>query len=115
MRRGDICIADLDPHIGSEASKSRPVVVVSNNGANIAALRSGRGVVTVIPLTSNTERVHAFQVLLPVEATSLAYVSKAQVEQVRSVSPLRLGPVLAALPARLLEGLDAALRLHLNL
>jgi mRNA interferase MazF len=115
MRRGDICIADLDPHIGSEASKSRPVVVVSNNGANIAAQRSGRGVVTVVPLTSNTERVHAFQVLLPVEATGLTYVSKAQVEQVRSVSPKRLGPVLATMPSRLLNGLDAALRLHLDL
>ena len=47
MRRGDICIADLDPRVGAKASKSRPVVVVSNNGANIAAQRSGRGVVTV--------------------------------------------------------------------
>lgn len=89
--------------------------MVSNNGANIAAQRSGRGVVTVIPLTSNTQRVYAFQVLLPVEATGLAYVSKAQAEQVRSVSFLRLGPVLASLPAPLLHQLDSALRLHLDL
>ncbi|MHB1163838.1 MAG: type II toxin-antitoxin system PemK/MazF family toxin [Candidatus Nanopelagicales bacterium] len=115
MRRGDICIADLDPHVGAEASKSRPVVVVSNDGANIAVQRSRRGVVTVVPLTSNTERVHPFQVLLPAEATGLAYASKAQAEQVRSVSALRLGPVVATLPTFLIEQLDEALRLHLAL
>ncbi|MDO8308271.1 MAG: type II toxin-antitoxin system PemK/MazF family toxin [Actinomycetota bacterium] len=115
MRRGDICIADLDPHVGSEASKSRPVVVVSNDGANIAVQRSGRGVVTVVPLTSNTERVHPFQVLLPADATGLGHASKAQAEQVRSVSAQRLGPVVATLPSLLVEQLDEALRLHLAL
>lgn len=115
MRRGDICIADLDPHAGSEASKSRPVVVVSNDGANIAVQRLGRGVVTIVPLSSNAERVHPFQVLLPAEATGLAYASKAQAEQVRSVSALRLGPVVATLPTFLIEQLDEALRLHLAL
>lgn len=115
MRRGDICIADLNPHVGSDASKSRPVVVVSNDGANIAVQRSGRGVVTVVPLTSNTERVHPFQVLLPAEATGLSHASKAQAEQVRSVSAQRLGPVVASLPTFLVEQLDEALRLHLAL
>lgn len=113
MRRGDICIAHLDPHVGSEASKSRPVIIVSNDGANIAARRSGHGVVTVVPLTSNIERVHPFQVLMPVEITGLAYASKAQAEQVRSVSAQRLGPVMATLPAFVVEQLDDALRLHL--
>ena len=115
MRRGDVCIADLDPHVGSEAGKSRPVVVVSNDGANIAAQRTGKGVITVIPLTSNTDRVHAFQVLLPPGATGLEFASKAQAEQIRSISPLRLGPALAGVPAPLLELIDDAIRVHLAL
>lgn len=50
----------------------------------------GRGVVTVIPLTSKTDRVLPFQVLLLATQTGLAKDSKAQVEQIRSVSITRV-------------------------
>jgi mRNA interferase MazF len=46
-------------------------VLVSNNRANAMAARLGRGVVTVVPVTSNVERVFPFQVVLPAEATGL--------------------------------------------
>jgi mRNA interferase MazF len=115
MRRGDVRLVDLDPVRGSEASKVRPAVIVNNDGANTAAERTGRGVVTVVPVTSNVARVHPFQVLLPAAATGLARDSKAQAEQVRSVSALRLGRRLGALPADLMVELEAALRLHLGL
>ena len=39
MRRGEIRIADLEPVRGSEATKRRPAVIVSNDGANLAAAR----------------------------------------------------------------------------
>jgi len=115
MRRGDICIAELEPARGSEASKRRPVVVVSNDGANAAVERWGRGVVTVVPVTSSTERVFPFQVLLPAELTGLRVDSKAQAEQVRALDHSRLGPVVGRLPVGLLLALDEALRLHLGL
>ena len=113
MRRGDIVWIDLEPVRGSEANKRRPAVVVSNNGANESARRLGRGVVTVVPVTSNTARVYPFQVLLPAHRTALARDSKAQAEQVRSVAVERVGPVIGALPPDLVEQLDAALRLHM--
>ncbi|MFI2782898.1 hypothetical protein [Streptomyces sp. ALB3] len=47
---------------GGEANKARPSVIVSNDGANAVADRTGRGVVTVVPPTSHTSRVHPFQV-----------------------------------------------------
>ena len=72
MRRGDICVIDLDPARGTEARKSRPAVIVSNDGANTTATRLGRGVLTVVPVTSNLERVYPFQVLLPANDTGLA-------------------------------------------
>ncbi|MEE9561883.1 MAG: type II toxin-antitoxin system PemK/MazF family toxin, partial [Thermoanaerobaculia bacterium] len=34
MLRGEIRMVDLDPAHGSEASKRRPAVIVSNDGAN---------------------------------------------------------------------------------
>ena len=91
MRRGDIVTVNLDPARGSEASKSRPAVVVSNDAANSTASRLGRGVITVVPVTSNTDRVYPFQVLLPAAATGLRSDSKAQAEQIRSVAIERIG------------------------
>jgi mRNA interferase MazF len=90
-------------------------VIVSNDAANLAAARLGRGVVTVVPVTSNLERLHPFQVLLPARDTGLARDSKAQAEQVRSVAVERVGVKLGAVPRAIMLQVDEALRLHLAL
>jgi len=115
MRRGEIRSVDLDPARGSEASKRRPAVIVSNDAANMAAARLGRGVITVLPLTSNIERVYPFQVLLPAAETGLGRDSKAQAEQVRSVALERVGQRMGRVPAALMLRIDEGLRLHLAL
>jgi len=115
MHRGEVRLTDLEPVRGSEASKRRPAIVVSNDRANVVAARLGRGVVTVVPITSNVARVFPFQVLLPGQEAGLRVQSKAQAEQVRSVSVERLGPVLGQLTASTLAAVDDALRLHLDL
>ena len=115
MRRGDICVIDLDPVRGAEANNSRPAVIVSNDGANSTATRLGRGVLTVVPVTSNVDRVYPFQVLLPAESTGLSVDSKAQAEQVRSIDVVRMQRRLGSVPAVLMHELDEALRLHLAL
>lgn len=115
MLRGEIRLTDLDPVRGSEADKRRPAVIVSNDRANSVATRLGRGVVTVIPVTSNADRIFPFQTLLPAGATGLRRDSKAQAEQVRSIAVERLGAVLGRVPADVMAQLDDALRLHLQL
>lgn len=115
MQRGDIYLIDLEPVIGSEANKRRPAVIVSNDGANLTAARLGRGVVTVVPVTSSVERVYPFQVRIPASHSGLEIDSKAQAEQVRSVSVQRVRTKLGALTGPLLAELDEALRLHLSL
>jgi mRNA interferase MazF len=115
MQRGDIHLIDLDPVVGAEANKRRPAVVVSNDGANLTAARLGRGVVTVVPITSNVSRVYPFQVRLPAADTGLRQDSKAQAEQVRSVSVRRVGKRLGVMPGPLMLELEEALRLHLSL
>ncbi|HTW07757.1 MAG TPA: type II toxin-antitoxin system PemK/MazF family toxin [Acidimicrobiales bacterium] len=115
MRRGEIRLVDLDPVRGSEANKRRPAVIVSNDGANSTAARLGRGVVTVVPVTSSTDRVYPFQVLLPASGTGLDRDSKAQAEQVRSVAVERVGTLVGVVPREVLASLDEALRLHLAL
>ena len=115
MRRGEVHVVDLDPVMSGEANKRRPAVIVSNDGANVAAERTGRGVVTVVPVTSNVTRVYPFQVLLPADVTGLEHDSKAQAEQVRSISVERLGITIGEIPQHLMAELDEALRLHLAL
>lgn len=116
MRRGDVHLADLGPARGSEAAKRRPVVIVSHDALNRTTSALGRGVVTVVPLTSNVAVVHPFQVLVPKEAAGLDRASKAQAEQVRAIAVERLHPrPVGTLPADLLAALDEALRLHLVL
>ena len=115
MRRGEIRYVDFEPVRGSEASKVRPAVVVSNDDSNEAVARLGRGVVTVVPLTSNVESVYPFQVLMTAAETGLRIDSKAQAEQVRSVAADRVGRRLAMVPPPLMMSLDETLRLHLAL
>ncbi len=115
MRRGDVVWVDLEPVRGREASKRRPAVVVSNDGANRTAQNLGRGVVTVVPITSQTRKVYPFQVSLPAKSCGLPKASKAQAEQIRSVAVQRLESTIGHLPTTLLAKLDDAIRLHLSL
>jgi mRNA interferase MazF len=115
MQRGDVFMVDLDPARGSESNNIRPAVIVSNNAANRSAERNGRGVITVVPVTSNAARVYAFQVLLTAGEGGLPADSKAQAEQLRSVDYRRLRRRLGTIKPASLKRLDEALRIHLAL
>jgi mRNA interferase MazF len=115
MRRGEIVSVSFDPAIGSEAAKTRPAVVVSNDAANATATRIGRGIITVVPVTSNVARIYPFQVFLPARQTGLQHDSKAQAEQIHSVAVEQVGGRLGQLPVALITELDRALRVHLSL
>ncbi|MGF1520179.1 MAG: type II toxin-antitoxin system PemK/MazF family toxin [Nodosilinea sp.] len=111
MRRGDIYFADLNPVVGSEIAKQRPVLIVSNNANNRAA-----STVTVVPLTSQVNRVYPFEVLLPMDETGLPKPSKAQVQQIRTISKQRiLGRQVGRLGGSPMQNIEAALKLHLDL
>jgi len=80
IKRGSIWLADLDPTVGSEIRKTRPVVVVSNDVNN-----TNNNVVTVVPLTSNTTHVFSFEVLLAKGIGDLPKDSKAKADQIRTL------------------------------
>lgn len=116
MRRGDVWKVELDPVRGSEASKTRRCVIVSRDASNKAVEAHGRGVVTVVPLTSSVARVLPFQVLVPVEpGNGLDHDSKAQAEQVRSVDVSRMVARVGVLRPEHVAALDDALLTHLGL
>lgn len=115
LRRGQIVLVSFDPAAGSEARKTKPAVLVSNNTANAAAARSFRARVTVVPVTTDTARVLPLLVLLTASATGLDRDSKAQAEQVRTVAVSRIIRPVGWVPAELLGAIDDTLRLHLSL
>lgn len=51
IKRGGVYLAALDPTVGREIAKTRPVIVVSNDQNNLYA-----GTVSIVPLTSKTQR-----------------------------------------------------------
>ena len=60
IKKGEIYLATLDPVIEREISKTRPVVVVSNDQNNKFS-----GTVTILPITSkNFNKIYPFEVLL---------------------------------------------------
>jgi mRNA-degrading endonuclease toxin of MazEF toxin-antitoxin module len=52
MRKGDIFWAKLDPVVGSETAKTRPVLIVSNDINNQYG-----ATVTVLPVTSSAAKI----------------------------------------------------------
>ncbi len=111
MKRGDIYFADLNPTMGSEIQKIRPVLIVSNNANNKVATT-----ITVVPITSNTKKVYPFEVLLETKNSGLQKQSKAQCHQVRTISKLRIqGRLTGHIHISIMPDIDAALKLHLGL
>ena len=68
-----------------------------------------------MPLTSNVDRIYPFQALVRAIDSALPNDSKAQAEQVRTVSMERVGPLLGRVPVATMAALDDALRIHLQL
>lgn len=118
MKWATVASIGFDPAHGSEASKVRPALLVSNDRAITSVERHRRGVVTVLPITSNITRVLGFQVLIAGDARvrcGLKYDSKIQVEQIRSVDFSRIREPIGELPPELHDEVREALRLHLDL
>src|SRR3990167_8627856 len=111
MKRGEIYFANLDPTVGSEIQKKRPVLIVSNNASNKAS-----SLVTVIPITSNTNKVYPFEVFLDTKNSGLSKCSKAQCQQIRTISKIRIkGNKIGLVSQETLFKINAALKLHLGL
>jgi mRNA interferase MazF len=106
---------DFEPARGSEANKTRPAIIVTNNEANRRAEQLGRGVLAAVPLTSNLKRIFPFQVLLPASETGLGHDSKAQAEQLKAVDVERIYNRVASVNAEMLAQVDDAIRVHLDL
>jgi mRNA interferase MazF len=105
-----VLLAALDPVVGREIAKTRPVLVVSNDLNNRHA-----GTVTLLPITSSTARVYPFEVFLPAGTANLPKDSKVKADQIRTVDRSRLVKTIGSVDAASMAAVDQALRLHLSL
>jgi mRNA interferase MazF len=111
MNRGEIYYAELSPTVGSEINQRRPVLIVSNDANNHAA-----STVTILPITSNVSRIYPFEVPLSPAESGLPRPSKAQAQQIRTISKERLrGSALGRLSTGVMRRAEEAMRLHLDL
>jgi len=87
VNKWSIWRANLDPVIGSEQGKSRPVLIISEDDINALL-----NVVNIILITSRKPGriIYPNEVLLPSEQTGLDLESIALCHQIRSIDKKRL-------------------------
>lgn len=100
----------LEPERGREIGKTRPALVISNNVNNRYA-----GTVTVLPVTSRTEKIYPFEALLTTEETGLPKESKVKCNQIRTVDKERLVKCLGLVPPDKMRKIETSLLLHLDI
>ena len=111
IKRGEIFLAGLDPVLGHEIAKTRPVIIVSNDIGNKYS-----GTVTVVPVTSkNLIKIYPFEIYLPKEITGLGKNSKGKADQIRTLDKARLIRSIGSLNNKLIEKMDSAIKIHLKL
>jgi mRNA interferase MazF len=111
IKRGEVYLANLDPVVGREIAKTRPVVVVSNDVNNEFA-----GTITILPITSGSlEKIYPFEVSLPQGTANLPKDSKAKANLIRTLDRTRIVKLIGELPKDILVRIDKAIMLHLDL
>ena len=111
IRRGGIYVAALDPVIGRELAKTRPVVVVSNDKNNEFS-----GTVTILPLTSkNLKKIYPFEVLLPKGTGDLPKNSKVKADQIRTLDKGRIVKFIGMSQKSDMDQIETAMKVHLAL
>ncbi|MDQ3845561.1 MAG: type II toxin-antitoxin system PemK/MazF family toxin [Bacteroidota bacterium] len=110
MKRGHIYFANLDPTVGSEINKKRPVLVLSNDINNHYS-----ETITVIPITSSISRIRSFEVFIPAVEANLPKDSKAKCDQIRTIDKSRFINELGKLSQNYIIDVEVALRIHLDI
>lgn len=97
VARGDVYWGRLDPTVGSEIQKTRPVVVLSINPLNKA-----RKTVVIVPLSTSAPAIEFLNV-------ALKGGSVARCEHIRSIDKTRLAEKIGSISNADLDKIEAGL------
>lgn len=106
MKRGEVWWVEFDPAVGSEIRKTRPAVIVSNDGANRNLAR-----VVVLPVTSNTTRQYPGEAML----TLSGMPGKAMADQIIAADKTRLKTRIETLTKADMRAVEEAILIHLGM
>mgnify|MGYP002784367629 CR=1 FL=1 len=112
MRRGEVWLVSLDPTVGTEINKTRPAVIVNDDGIGILPLK------VVVPITDWKETYASRPWMVKLETDSdngLSKTSGADTFQVRSVSEKRLIKLLGKIDDLTMQAISTALSLILSI
>lgn len=108
----DLWIADLNPQIGTEPGKTRPVLVVQTDLLNIISHPS----TLICPISTNVlEGVDVLRVHLKGGQENLNHDCDVLIDQIRAIDNKRLIKRIGRIPDYLIEGVKENLRIMLDL
>lgn len=110
IKRGEIYWANLNPTLGGEISKTRPILVVSNNINNQYS-----ATVTVLPVTSNTTKVYPFEVAISASESGLQKDSKIKADQIRTIDKQRLTDKIGSITGLKMDEVEQSILIHLGI
>ncbi|MCB1659464.1 MAG: type II toxin-antitoxin system PemK/MazF family toxin [Pseudomonadales bacterium] len=98
IKRGEVYWAQLDPTIGAEIQKTRPVVVMSNTSINKA-----RRTIVVVPLSTSAP-------VIPYLNVGLTGGSTARCDHIRAIDKSRLGKKVGTLSSKDIDAIFDGLK-----
>ncbi len=112
IKQFEIWLADLNPQIGTEPGKTRPVLVVQTN----LLTKISHPSTIVCPLTTNVKKdSEILRVHLDKEMTKLHQDSDIMIDQIRSIDNKRLIRKIGDLPHRLIELIKEDIKIIMDL
>lgn len=109
--RGDIVLANLEPSVGSEQGRTRPVVVLQNNISNQYSPTT-----IIAPITSKVyEKEYPTNVLLNKIDSGLDKDSTILLNQIRVIDKTRITKKLGSLDEEIMRKVNLAIKISLDL
>jgi len=111
IRQFDIWVADLNPRIGTEPGKVRPVLVIQTDLLNDTHPSS-----IVCPVTTNViEESEILRVHVKKGTAGLTINSDIMIDQIRAIDNIRLKRKIGSLPTSLIELVKDNIKIILDL
>jgi mRNA interferase MazF len=107
IKRGTLYLADLNPRLGTEAGKTRPVVVIQNDLLNEVEHPS----TWVLPCTTRLTGENMLRVVLPRGIAGNREECEVMIDQSRAIDNRRFSRALKPVPKAILREIEAKLRL----
>lgn len=106
VRRGTLYLADLEPRRGTEAGKTRPVLVIQTNLLN----QVGHPSTWVLPCTARLAGANLLRVPLPKGIAGNRQDCEVMIDQSRAIDNRRFVRRLKTLPRSILREVEEKLR-----